>query len=146
LQNQTAERNYEMFEAFSDFFKEAGDFDAKGEAEIITDHLKALLTTFETYCPEHEDPLKQNMLIINPFIEHKGTSLPYEELEEHIELSSDKELEMLFKSTSASQFWIKVKTEYSKLHVRAVKFPLCFSNTYLCEPALSAMTLLKIKQ
>jgi hypothetical protein len=59
---------------------------------------------------------------INPFIEHEGTSLPYEELEELIELSSDKELEMLFKSTSASQFWIKVKTEYPKLHVRAVKF------------------------
>jgi hypothetical protein len=80
------------------------------------------------------------MWIINPFIEHKGTSLPCKELEEHIELSSDKELEMLFKSTSASQLWMKVKTEYPKLHVRAVKFHFCFSTIYLCEAAFSAIT------
>jgi hypothetical protein len=59
-QNLTAERNYEMFEAFSDLIKEAGDFDAKGVAEIITNHLKALLTAFETYYPEHED-LRKHM-------------------------------------------------------------------------------------
>jgi hypothetical protein len=100
-QNLTAERNYKMFKAFSDFIKEEGNFDAKGVAEIITNHLKALLTTFETYYPEHDDPRKQNMWIINPFIEHKGTSLPYKELEE---LSLDKELEMLFKSMNALQF------------------------------------------
>jgi hypothetical protein len=86
------------------------------------------------------------MWVINPFIEHKVTSFPYEELEELVELSSDKELEMLFKSPSASQFWIKVKTKYPKLHVRAVKFLLCFSTTYTCEAALSAMTLQKTKQ
>jgi hypothetical protein len=86
------------------------------------------------------------MWIINPFIEHKGTSLPYEELGEHTELSSDKELEMPFKATSASQFWIKVRTAYPKLHVRAVKFRLCFSTTYLCEAAFSTMTLQKTKQ
>jgi hypothetical protein len=80
------------------------------------------------------------------FHEQKGTSLPYEEVEELIELSSDKELEILFKTTTASQFWIKVKIEYSKLHVRAVRFLLCFSATYLCEAAISAMALLKSKQ
>jgi hypothetical protein len=31
-QNLTAERNYEMFEAFSDFIKKSGDFEAKGVA------------------------------------------------------------------------------------------------------------------
>jgi hypothetical protein len=45
-----------MFEDFSYLIKEEGDFDAKEVAEIITNHLKALLTAFETYCPEHEDP------------------------------------------------------------------------------------------
>jgi hypothetical protein len=99
-QNLIAERNCKMFEAFSDFIREAGDFDAKGVAGAITNHLRALLTAFATYYPEHEDQRKQNMWTINPFIEHKGTSVPYEELEGHIELSS--ELEMLFKSTSAS--------------------------------------------
>jgi hypothetical protein len=48
-QNLTTGRNYEIFEDFSDFIREAGDFDAKGVAEIITNHLKALLTASETY-------------------------------------------------------------------------------------------------
>jgi hypothetical protein len=56
VENLTAERNYEMFEAFSDIIEEAGDFDEKGAAEIIINHLKALLTVFETYYPEHKDP------------------------------------------------------------------------------------------
>jgi hypothetical protein len=57
-----------------------------------------------------------------------------------------KELEVLFKSTSASHFWTKVKTKYPKLHVWDVKFLLCFSTTYLCQAAFSAMNLLKNKR
>ena len=41
---------------------------------------------------------------------------------------------------------IKMKNEYQNLHEIAVRFLLCFSTTYLCETAFSAMTVLKTKQ
>jgi hypothetical protein len=39
-----------------------------------------------------------------------------------------------------------MKNEYPNLHDIAMSFLLCFSTTYLCETAFSAITLLKTKQ
>jgi len=39
-----------------------------------------------------------------------------------------------------------MKNEYPNLHEIALRFLLCFSTTYLCETAFSAMTVLKTKQ
>ena len=47
----------------------------------------------EFYHPEHEDRQRQNMWIVNPFVEHKETALSHEETFQLIELSSAKELE-----------------------------------------------------
>jgi len=88
----------------------------------------------------------QNMWIVNPFVEHKETALSHEETLLLIELSSDKELESTFNSMSNSKFWIRMKNEYPNLHEITVRFPLCFSTTYLCETAFSALTVLKTKQ
>ena len=59
-----------------------------------------LLLSFEKYYPEHEDPRRQNMWIVNPLVEHKETALSHEETLELIDLSSDKGLEITFNSMS----------------------------------------------
>ena len=143
--NMIAEGNNEMFQSYSDYIMEADDFYSQNSvSDIIAAHLKML--SFEKYYPEHEDPRRQNMWIVNPFVEHKETALSHEETLQLIELSSDKGLESTFNTTSNSKFWIRMKNEYPNLHEIAVRFLLCFSTTYLCETAFSAMTVLKTKQ
>jgi len=103
-------------------------------SDIIAAHSKTLLS-FEKYYPVHEDPQRQNMWIVNPFVEHKGTAISHEETLQLIELSPDKGLESTFNSMSNSKLWIRIKNEYSNLHEIAMRFLLCFSTTYLCETA-----------
>ena len=106
------------------------------------------MLSFEKYYSEHADPGRQNMWIVNPFVEHKETALSYEETLQLIELSLDKGLESTFNSMSNSKFWRTMKNEYPNLHEITMRFRLCFSTTYsyLCETAFSAMTVLKTKQ
>jgi len=107
---------------------EADDFYSQNSvSDIIAAHLKMLLLlSFEKYYPEHEDPRRQNMWIVNPFVEHKQTAPSHKEIHQLIELSSDKTLESTFNSMSVSKFWIRMKTEYPDLHEMAMKFLLCF--------------------
>jgi len=85
------------------------------------------------------------MWIVNPFVEHKETALSHDDTLQLIELSSDKGLESTFNSMNNSKFWIRMKSEYPDLHEIAMRLLLCFSITYLCETAFSAMTVLKTK-
>jgi hypothetical protein len=78
----------------------------------IVAHVKMM---FEKYYPEHEDAWRQNMWIVNPFVEHKETPLSHEETLEIIELSSNKGPESSFNSTSKSKFWIRMKHQYLDL-------------------------------
>ena len=143
-----AEGNIEMLQLYSDYIMETNDFYSRNSvSDIIAAHLKMLLLLpFEKYYPEHEDPQRQNMWIVNLFVEHKETALSHEETLQLIELSSDRGLESTFNSMSNSKFWIRMKNEYPNLHEIAMRFLLCFSNTYLCENAFSAITVLKTKQ
>jgi len=100
------------------------------------------MMSFEKHYPEH-DPRRQNMWIVNPFVEHKGTALSHEGTLQLIEFSSDKGLDSTFNSMSNSKFWIRMKNEYPNLHEIAMRFLICLSNTYLCETAFSVMMCLK---
>ena len=73
-------------------------------------------------------------------------TLSHEENLQLIELSLDEGLESTFNFMSNSKFWIRMKNEYPNLHEIAMRFLLCFSTTYLCETAFSAMTVLKMKE
>jgi len=86
------------------------------------------------------------MWIVNPFVDYKETALSHDETLQLIEFSSDKGLESTFNSISNSKFWIRMKNEYPDLHEIAMRFLLCFSTTYLCTTAFSAMTVLKTKE
>jgi len=114
-------------------------------SDIIAPHVKMVLS-FEKYYSEHEDPRRQNMCIVNPFVEHKETALFLEETLQFIELSSDKGLESTFNLMSNSKFWIRMKNEYPDLHEIAMRYILYFSTRYIRETAFSAMTVLKTKQ
>jgi len=144
--NMIAERNNEIFQSYSDYTMEADDFYSQNSvSDIIAAHLKMLLS-LEKYYPEHEDPRRQNMWIVNPFVEHKETAISHEETLQLIELSPDKGLEITFNSVSNSKFWIRMKNEYPNLHKKGQLNFFCFSTTYLCETAFSAITVLKTKQ
>ena len=98
-----------MFQSYSDYITKADDFNSQNSvSDIIAAHLKLLLS-FEKYYPKHEDPQRQNMWIVNPFVEHKQTALCHEEALQLNELSSDKGLESTFNSMSNSKFWIRMK-------------------------------------
>jgi len=113
--NMIAEGNIEMFQSFSGYIMEADDFYSQSSVlDIIAAHLKMLLP-FEKYYPEREDPQRQNMWIVNPYVEHKETALSHEETLQLIELSSGKGLVSTFNSTSNSEFWIRMKNEYQIL-------------------------------
>ena len=131
-----------MFQSYSDCVTEADDFYSQN-SDIIAAHLKMLLS-FEKYCAEHEDPRRQNMWIVNPFVEHKQTALPHKETLQLIELSSDKGLESTFNSMSNSKFWIRMRNEYPDLHEIAMRLLLCFSIIYLCETVFSVTTVLNL--
>jgi len=62
------------------------------------------------------------MRVVNPFIEHKETTLFHEETFQLIELSSDKVLESTFSSTSNSKFWIRMKNNYPIFYEIARRF------------------------
>jgi len=81
-----------------------GDFYSQNSvSDIIAAHLKMLLS-FEKYYPEHEEPRRQNMWIVNLFVEQKETALSHEETLQLIELSSHKGLESNFNSMRNSKF------------------------------------------
>ena len=109
--NMTAEGNNEVIQSNTDYMMEAHDFYSQNSvSDIIAAHLKVL--SFDKYYPEHQDPRRQNMWIVNPFVEHKETALSHEETLQLIELSSDKGLESTFNSMSNSKFWIRMNNEY----------------------------------
>ena len=109
-----AEQNNEMFQSYSDYIMEADNFYSQNSfSDIIAAHLKMLLllllllSLFEKYYPEHEDPQRQNMWIVNPFVEHKETALSHKETLQLTELTSDKGMESTFNSVSNSKLCIK---------------------------------------
>jgi len=67
------------------------------------------MLSFEKYYPEHGNPRRQSMWIVNPFVEHKQTALSHEETLQLVELSSDKGLESTFNSMSDSKLWLRMK-------------------------------------
>ena len=73
--NMTAEGNNEIFQSYSDIMEADYFYSQNSVSDIIAAHLKML--SFEKYYPEHEDPRRQNMWIVNPFVEHNETALSH---------------------------------------------------------------------
>ena len=66
--NMIAEGNNEIFQSYPHYIMEADDLYSQNTvSDIIAAHLKMLLL-FEEYYPEHEDPRRRNIWIVNPFV------------------------------------------------------------------------------
>ncbi|XP_058574099.1 zinc finger MYM-type protein 6 isoform X1 [Neofelis nebulosa] len=136
---RTQENDYDMFPSFSEFVN-SSDLNMRGIASIIFEHLEGLCQMFNDCYPPEEDLRSGNLWIINPFMNPKDSNLMDFEEEKLVQLSSDLELQSVFKSMSVTQFWINVKTNYPELHEKAMKFLLPFSTVYLCDATFSALT------
>ncbi|XP_040324723.1 zinc finger MYM-type protein 6 isoform X4 [Herpailurus yagouaroundi] len=136
---RTQENDYDMFPSFSEFVN-SSDLNMRSIASIIFEHLEGLCQMFNDCYPPEEDLRSGNLWIINPFMNPKDSNLMDFEEEKLVQLSSDLELQSVFKSMSVTQFWINAKTNYPELHEKAMKFLLPFSTVYLCDATFSALT------
>ena len=67
-----------MFQSYSEFIMEADDlYSQNSVSDIIAAHLKILFLSFEKHYLEHEDPRRQNLWVVIPFVEHKKTAFSY---------------------------------------------------------------------
>ncbi|XP_045879542.1 zinc finger MYM-type protein 6 isoform X1 [Meles meles] len=132
------ENDYDMFPSFSEFLN-SSDLNMRGIASIISEHLEGLSQMFHDCYPPEEDLRSGNLWIINPFMNHQNSNLTDFEEEKLVQLSSDLELQSVFKSMSVTQFWVNAKTCYPELHEKAMKFLLPFSTIYLCDATFSAL-------
>jgi len=56
---------------------ETDDFYSQNSvSDIIAAHLMLMMMSFEKYYPEHEDPRRQNIWIVNPLLNTKRQSFP----------------------------------------------------------------------
>jgi hypothetical protein len=62
-----------------------------------------------------------------------------------IEISSDYEMKLRFKSLSLINFWLSVRKEHTLLAGKAATTLLPFSTSYLCEKAFYSYTNMKTK-
>ncbi|XP_004372019.1 zinc finger MYM-type protein 6 [Trichechus manatus latirostris] len=139
---RTQESDYDMFPSFSEF-SNSSDLNMRSITSIIFEHLEGLSKMFNDYYPPEEDLRSGNLWITNPFMNHQNSNLTDFEEEKLTQLSSDLELQSIFKSMSVTQFWINAKTSYPELHEKAMKSLLPFSTIYLCDTTFSALTELK---
>ncbi|XP_032158145.1 zinc finger MYM-type protein 6 [Mustela erminea] len=133
------ENDFDMFPSFSEFLN-SSDLNMRGIASIISEHLEGLSQMFHDCYPPEDDLRSGNLWIINPFMNHQNSNLTDFEEEKLVQLSSDLELQSVFKSMSVTQFWVNAKTCYPELHEKAMKFLLPFSTVYLCDATFSALT------
>ncbi|XP_007948595.1 zinc finger MYM-type protein 6 [Orycteropus afer afer] len=136
---RTQENDYDMFPSFSEF-SNSSDLNMRSITSIIFEHLEGLSQMLNDCYPPEEDLRSGNLWITSPFINHQNSNLTDFEEEKLTQLSSDLELQSVFKSMSVTQFWIKAKTSYPELHEKAMKFLLPFSTIYLCDATFSALT------
>ena len=69
LDLSTAEGSNEIFQSYSDYIMEADDLYSRNSvSDIIAAGLKM---SFGKYYPEHENPRRQNLWVVNPFDEQK---------------------------------------------------------------------------
>ncbi|XP_057355968.1 zinc finger MYM-type protein 6 isoform X3 [Manis pentadactyla] len=133
------ENNYDMFPSFSEF-SNSSDLNIRSITSIIFEHLDGLSQMFNDCYPPEDDLLSGNLWVTNPFMNHQNSNLTDLEEEKLAQLSSDLELQLVFKSMSVTQFWIKAKAGYPELHEKAMKLLLPFATIYLCDAMFSALT------
>lgn len=106
-------------------------------------HLEILKSRFEKYFDENLDGLAWIQNPFKPSVDE--CSLNMMEKENLIDLQGDTGLEMKFKESSLTSFWIGVQKEHPILSEKALKILTPFATTYSCETGFSALAAMKSK-
>lgn len=106
-------------------------------------HLEILKSRFEKYFDENLDGLAWIQNPFKPSVDE--CSLNMMEKENLIDLQGDTGLEMKFKESSLTSFWIGVQKGHPILSEKALKILTPFATTYSCETGFSALAAMKSK-
>lgn len=142
MQTAISTENVQSFPTLERFLLETNSTISQELLSSIKCHCQMLAEGFEGYF--REDYTEQNW-IRNPFIDLVPETLTMEEKESLIELSCDGTLKAEYNNFELNEFWLRRRTEYGMLSVKAVKFLIPFTTTYLCESGFSAMLHIKNK-
>nr|XP_033478812.1 zinc finger BED domain-containing protein 5-like [Epinephelus lanceolatus]XP_033478814.1 zinc finger BED domain-containing protein 5-like [Epinephelus lanceolatus]XP_033478816.1 zinc finger BED domain-containing protein 5-like [Epinephelus lanceolatus] len=135
------------FPALESFLSDSDLMLDDGVRENIAAHLASLRQQFCNYFPVMPKD-EASSWMRNPFnidTSHVASvDLTVVEQESLIELSCDETLKA-FRKHTLLEFWIKLYSEYPVLSDKAVRFPLPFATTYLCEKGFSSLVVIKTK-
>ena len=135
---------YETFPTLNDFIETSNKELSSETQQIFVEHLRTLKSSFRNYFP---CPDSGNNWIRDPFntvvIDAKHLSA----LEEDslVEMSCDTSLKLQFNKTDLTNFWLRLRSDYSVLANRALKHLVPFCTTYWCEQAFSILLYMKSK-
>ena len=135
--------NLAMFPSLDDFT------DRTDIKDIISDHLRRLVSQFEKYFAESASDQWRcdSKWILLPFSDAAAeeSSLTPTEEDQLIELSTDSVKKHTYETESLDRFWMSCKAEFPELTTKAMKCLLPFATTYLCESGFSTLAYLKNK-
>lgn len=109
---------------------------------VIVQYLTQLHIYLQKYFPDNEvEPMQW---VRDPFSAEIPPRFTNQEVEQLIDISTDKTLKMRFQVQSLPEFWCKIK-EYPEISMRALHILIPFATTYLCEAGFSAVAVIKSK-
>ena len=109
----------------------------------ILEHLSSLESEFERYFPEISyDELD---FVRNPFT-FSVEKVSDECQDEFLDLVNDSSAKQVYHEKLLTEFWIEMKTSYSKITEKALRVLIPFVSTYLCEAGFSTLLQIKTKQ
>ncbi len=144
-EKKVQENIFDMFPNLTDVLQEFPHISTDIQ-RIFRDHLTKLTQKLSYYFPN--DRRVGNEWICDPFsVDLSDVDVVLINLQTQlVELVSNGSLQLAFRKTDLSSFWIQTRHGYPELTDRATKFLLPFSITYLCESGFSTVTATKTKK
>jgi hypothetical protein len=124
---------------------ESGMIMSEESKEMILSHLQHIKEQFNNYFVDVFTEIDSFKWIRDPFNTAYYTSLPAQQHELLIDLSSDSPLKSHFSRLSLINFWVLCRPHYPELADIAIRHLVPFVTSYLCETSFSHYTATKSK-
>lgn len=136
------EMNFAAFPTLESFITEHKIKVTEPFLKNISEHLLGLKEQFDNYFSEDYSSFEW---IRNPFQCNFPENFSLSMKEKLTDISSDGDLKHIFKELELSNFWLRVRNEYSELSDAALKLLMPFASSYMCEYGFSQYIYLKSK-